>query len=725
MANDARRQAALRELARRQAMKKQQESLSFSLPPDTPSVDPRVQAAQKELARRSTPATPKPLEQNQQLLNQMGGKLPSPGVSLEKLWSPTGHLLKAERKRRSAHQQLIDRGFSHDDIVGALAFEESLKPQTKTPQVIGSFAAGLLATQVLPGPFDDIAFGAGVAKKMSMGRRLARAGGRAAIEGLGGVAGRATQVAFDPDSEFNAQQLAKVFGEETAYGVGGEALGAAGRRLIRPVRKLIPGAAGISDTIQAKARKMGLGNKVRLLPAQASPNKLVDTLQGIGEGGLIDWGVIDVAKGVRVNVATSLVEDVSSDAIARGAKNMSPVQLRDLMLDVIEDRGVSHGVVVDKLYDAVEVAIGPGAKVDLGRTGVEAQRMLTRAGKALDIGETAESLELLKRLSGTTGQEAKIVDWETSTDIRSRLLKVLRKAGSKVAPDPQMVSHVGKLVSLVDEAMEQAAKDSGPDAERLWRRANWYLKAGKERYHNKLLNKLIHDLPDNPDASRAIFKNEQNIIRVKKAVGSEKFQMAKKAWYDSIVKDSMLKNTAEPLSAAGIPEVPLGKRIAKSFNSIGQPALDAAFTKSEQKIIRQNARILEVVQEKTGGHSGALRFVQGAALIGVLASPLYAEQPGGKEAAMANAAVLIGPAVLAKLMTKPKFGRWLSEGYKAPRGTQQAVTATARLLRNVFQARLEVNAEREKARKRGPWVPKMKIKQPTLQQLRGHGGRGF
>jgi hypothetical protein len=644
-------------------------------------------------------------------MRPFGGKLPSQGHIP---WSPHGLDIAEERRRRAYYNKLIKDGYTPEQISGALIYEQAIKPPSKTPQAIGSFVGGLLAGQLIPGPVDE----------MAMTARFLRGTGKAVIAGAGGVVGKLAQILDDPDMEFNKRELAKVFGEETTYEGITLGLSPIGKRILRPIQKtVIEGAQEMSGRLASKGKQLGIKQPTRFLPAQFSENELIDTLQGIGEGGLIDPGVLTRYKKGQIVAAMSIIDD-ASDSISRGVKNMSPQEMANLLMDTIEDKGVSHSLVAKKLYGAVDVAIGD-TKVSLIDTVAEAKKILERAEKARKIGMSGEANALLEKMVGSTDN---IVSFETAQDIRSGLLDIVRKGSSKLAPDPKSVSIAQRLVSSIDDAMQQVAKDAGPEAYSKWRRANWFYKAGKERYHNKLINKLMRDLPDNPDAARAIFKNEENILRVKKAIGPAKFQDVKKAWFDSLISDSMLKSPADVTSVTGIGD-PVGAKILKQFNGIGQPALDAAFTKAEQTNIREAARILATIQARTGGHSGALRFVQGTALASVVASPLYSDLPGGRAALAGSGVILIGPTVLSRMMTKPWFSRWLSEGYKAMPGTQQYVTFATRLVRNVFQERKNINRERLRRQKQSELRERMKRASsqriPNLKELRGFGGRGF
>jgi len=77
-----------------------------------------------------------------------------------------------------------------------------------------------------------------------------------------------------------------------------------------------------------------------------------------------------------------------------------------------------------------------------------------------------------------------------------------------------------------------------------------------------------------------------------------------------------------------------------------------------------------------------------------------------------SAAVLISPPILSRMIANPTFSKWLGAGFRMPKGSPQAAALVTRLLRAKLEIEKEIRAEKQ-------------IKQPTGQQLRGFGGRGF
>lgn len=665
---------------------------------------------------------PQPLqEQFQGLLSKLGGRLPSKGpLPLEQFtgliaqdFRPLGRGLirQEESRRRNAFQQLRAAGHSIDAITGALAFEQAVKPPSKIPQTIGAIGGGILASKLIPGPIDDVL----------IAHRLLRGGAKATIAGLGGVAGKAIQIASDPDAEFNAIELARVFGEEA--GLEAASLGAArvGRKLIGGVKNLVPGAVDISESLAREGQRLGIQGTTRLPAAAMSENALIDTIQGIGENSLLGSNAMLQFKRGTTQAAESIVDSLA-DTISRGTAARSSDEMASLLVDAIEQKGIAHGVAAKQLYGSLDVATA-GAAVDMSQVKGVAQEMISRASRAGNIGISEASQSMLGRISNQLDQS---VSFETAQDIRSGLLDIVRKGTSKITPDPKAVGIAKRLVSQVDASMAQAAKDAGPETEKLFRRANKFFKAGKDRFGNKTIRTLVRQLEDpalsKPEVANVIFRSRENINRVRKAAGPELFQKAKGSWIESIVKSSM---KPDPSDVEGIGEA-VGTRMLKQFNGIGQDALDAAFSATEQKQIRDGMRGLALVQERTGGQAGALRFVQGAALAGIVTGPFVENERVGSGISGASGLLLLGPAVLGKLLTKPTFIKLLSEGFKAPRGSQQSVALTARLIRNVLQVRKEINTEREKARTEAARdLRRRQVKAPPARQGQAFRGGSF
>ena len=657
-------------------------------------IDAEIQ--RREAAQRTTGLDTGQTDRINFLLKQLGGRLPS-GISLDEVLrtsqTPTGMSTeaRAEIRRREALPELRGMGYNIEQISGALAFEQAIKPPSRKLRTIGAVVGGIAAGMATAGPEPTDLF-----TVPSVITALAGGGG-AAI-------GETVQIFADPDRDFNIKHIARVFGEEAALDFAGQGI-FRGIGKIPGVRRLVGGVqkTKVADAERLSGKLVRAGREIGIedagfLPAQFSVHQGIDTFQGIGENSLIGSNAFFQYKRGQIKSAAHLVNGVA-DSISEGASKRSFGDAADLFLDTLEDKGITHSMASRKLFGAIDVEMlesgivrNVDEIVDMSPYRQLGQELRERATKADDIGLSASSLNMLDKAKNRTQNAS----FETAVDIRSGLLDIQRAAKSKLAPDPKAVGITSKLIKVLDNSMATAARNVSPKVEQMWRRANWFHKAGKKRFHNKIISKLMRDIPDNPEGAAIIFKNKKNILRAKKAVGKDVFQEVKGTWISKLIRDAA---QADPTVAKGIGE-PLGTRILRNFNNVGQEALDAAFTPLEQETVRDSARILAIVQARTGGQAGALKFVQGQALAGIVAAPLV-EPAAGKQISRASSVLLIGPAVLGKLMLRPTFKKLLTEGFKAGIGTEQSIKITARLVRNVFQARREINEARLKRQREG------------------------
>ena len=84
-------------------------------------------------------------------------------------------------------------------------------------------------------------------------------------------------------------------------------------------------------------------------------------------------------------------------------------------------------------------------------------------------------------------------------------------------------------------------------------------------------------------------------------------------------------------------------------------------------------------------------------MAGLVVGPIAGGE-AGKQATKGAGLLLIGPAVMGRLLETETFSKLLAEGFKATPGSQQSVVLAARLMRTVLKARKEINSKRAKAR---------------------------
>ena len=132
------------------------------------------------------------------------------------------------------------------------------------------------------------------------------------------------------------------------------------------------------------------------------------------------------------------------------------------------------------------------------------------------------------------------------------------------------------------------------------------------------------------------------------------------------------------------------------LNHLSDDTLNVIFSPAEIKQIRDLGKTAAILRKKTGGVGGSLKILQGIAAFGLVASPFLPEGEFRRLSGTASGLILLGPAVIARMMTNPLSAKLLSEGFKAKIGTRQGVALTARLIKNVLKTRAEINKEEQR-----------------------------
>ena len=656
-----------------------------------------------------------------QLFRQLGGRLPTqepsptttqffPGAVGARLVPDTKEL-----QRRKAFQELR-QSFSKERIGGALAFEAGIKPPSTLPRTIGATVGSLAALGVgalIPGP-----------EEVATIPVAAKIGAEIVGAGLGGATGRGLQAIIDPDDEFTFGEFARVFGEEAALEAISVGTVGAGRRLLGGARKtLIPEAKRLSAQLVEAGQRAGVkGRRVitkglrraqtRLLPAQFSENQLIDTIQGVGEGSLVGSNVLFQFKRGQ-KVALKQLEKELAETFLGGAEKRGNAEVGAILFDTITGKQKAFKETASQLYGVVDELAG---NVRVGTSTLKnfAQSEIDRAAKAAGVGQTPTSRTLLNRIVKLDDT----IDFKTAQDLRSGLLDITRKAEAKLTRDPKALGLAKQLSGRVDASMRKAAGEGTGDLLRAFNRANNFFKAGRKRFNDKVIERLTRKIVDEPEvAARAIFqpRSSRQIQLVRKVAGKKTFNELRSTWLEQLLKDSASKEVGEEGELLGV-------TFLNKFNNMGDDTLNVIFTPPQIKQIRDLGKTAAILQKKTGGVGGSLKILQGVAAFGLVASPLLPEGEFRRLSGTASGMILLGPAVIARMMTNPASARLLSEGFKLGTGTRQGVALTGRLIRDVLKTRAQLNKE-EQART-NKLLQQERTRQPTLPQTRPFG-RGF
>jgi hypothetical protein len=280
--------------------------------------------------------------------------------------------------------------------------------------------------------------------------------------------------------------------------------------------------------------------------------------------------------------------------------------------------------------------------------------------------------------------------------LRSNLLDVLREAQAR--GESRAVRTASELAGIVDKQMETAAKNLSGDALNAWRDANKFYKFGKTNFDNDFIRKLTtSDKVNWSEVGDLVFRSgDDDAVRTaRKAIRSAEFT-TKKAGAESPVDfntvwrqmqagyyEGLLRKNMDPITGALKPE----GLLRDLANRKTERTVKAAFSNDQLNAIRNFAKVAHLANPENASKSGVnmVQWAQGGAILS-LANPLdlpediqgYVQKVGG--------GILLGPYVIAKMLTNPMSTRWLIQGIKTPISSGASGGLSARLGLAAIQA---------------------------------------
>lgn len=468
---------------------------------------------------------------------------------------------------------------------------------------------------------------------------------------------------------YNEQIIAGL--EEAAAELVGRGIAKVGAKALAPLRKRL-----IKEMPIKQISKQLLKRGAVLTPAQATESRIIDTLEGMAEKSFLGGGELQRLKRYGQPVAFSKYIDDVVKQISKGTRTqLSPEDVGDLLFDAIEGKRTIFKATAKAAYNKVDRLAG-GAKVNLRSLKEFAKRKITTAVARKGIGSTQAGDTLLKKVL----QLDDIVSFRQGQALRSALID--ERSAMAITKD-KAIGLAKEFIRLTDSAMEQGTKELSPEALKAWRITNKFYRQGMETFNKKIIKTLTKNLVENPEvAVRKIFRPGAT-----KQIKVVKNLVDKKTWY-SLQTGYLEQLIRETSDTDGIV---LGKSFLNRLNKMGQPTLKEMFNGEELAAIRMIGQIGEVIQRPTGG-SGAMliQLMQAGAVVN-----LGRMAVGGTPALVGESAtIVIGPPILSRLLVMPKFARWLSYGYKLPRGTPAATALGTRIIKEVFKIQNQINEEK-------------------------------
>ena len=299
------------------------------------------------------------------------------------------------------------------------------------------------------------------------------------------------------------------------------------------------------------------------------------------------------------------------------------------------------------------------------------------------------------------------IAFDVAQEMRSSWLAKSRNFDNKVHADYNMKDFgaVQQLSRQMDIAMDTGARGQGAEFYKEFRKANQFWKEGKEHLHNKFIAKLIAKNPE--DVGKSIFQTGKpsEIQRARIALrymqkvtkGTDEAVNFNEVWQS--MQTGYLKSIlggATDTSATQLTEMGVKKQVGSNVSDIesrgmnvnklkdlfieNTPANDtfkAAFTAEQRNGIKNFISAIEAAQRKTKGTGTFMVTVSQAQL--VLSAGAFAA--GGIEAGMSTiAALTITPAVLSRILTKPEYIKYLSQGMHTGIKSKAAGGLTAKFI---------------------------------------------
>jgi len=470
---------------------------------------------------------------------------------------------------------------------------------------------------------------------------------RVAGAGTGGFLGSLAAEARDPTEK--PLETATRAGAAGLVGetVGGLAVKAGGKFLAPFKERLVAGAKAAANMV---AKRGGL-----ITPGRLSESRLIDTAESVAGASIFGGGRIKEVSDEAIDISRGIADDFVESFSTGATREDTSLLVQDAIqegVDTFKELGRS-------LYGKVDELTG-AARVDITATKKLADQLLAKSEKGLGSPDVSKIVNKIK-------SKGDIVSFEEAQALRSDLLGVVRaKEKGLVAGKGEATAK--RLVPTVDRAMQDGARGISDEALTAWRTANAHWKSGSKTFNDRIIKNLATRSPDGLFNTAFKTNNPATIRKIKSIVGDKKaWQEIQGQWTRDVFEKS--SNELGELS---------GTKLLRQIKRWGDGGSLKEIMSPEQIInMRQVARTLQIAEaqasrEKVG--SIAIQLLQVGA-----AGTIFSLNENKAQGAGTAAAIIFGPAIIAKALTNKSFARWLTVGVKAPPGSAQGVKAAARL----------------------------------------------
>jgi len=481
---------------------------------------------------------------------------------------------------------------------------------------------------------------------------------------LGAAAGEAMRqigqhIFKDPERPQTSLEAAKKIGttglKEGAWELGGGLATKGIMRMLQPFSKKI--SVGALDSIELMKGRIS----PVLTPSEATQSRFLDIAENIADSSLIGGGAIETFKLKRQKAFDIFADEL----IDQFGMRVSPDDLGEMFIDTVSGKWDLHKKAANILYNKVE-DLAKGVIVPI-------KKLKSFATPLSEVGKELGGIEAVN--AGDDLMKAVIdlpdtLTFSAAKDLRSRLISRVDEFNilNKNAP---AIGKAKKLISILDESIGKSLRSEGASVLDAWRVANNFYKTGSKQFNNTMIRRFIkmgEETGTGPEnIGKAIFKPGAvtTVRRVKNALSPNEW----KSMQSFYIQQLFTKSSNKEGVIQG--ERLLNNMIGKS-GSMGESTLKEIFNPEQLNQIMKFSNALKMTQSKQSGGLGGMfiQLTQAGAVVGLALGKMPSEA----------GVILLGPAVISKLILNPKTARLLTEGIKLHASSPKVIGITTRLL---------------------------------------------
>lgn len=492
---------------------------------------------------------------------------------------------------------------------------------------------------------------------------------------LGAGVGQATgagiaSTTFDPKEELSKDVL-RAFAQGATF----EAVGAAIPALIKKIR-----FKGIKTTKEAdEAEKVIADQKTKmkgaeyskydeelasalkegqLTPGLQTENRFIDILENVTEKSLFGGGSLIKARKGAQTLTNKFVDDYISNY-----GNVTRNDYGELLQSTIKNNVDEFKIAARGMYDDLTLK-SKGVKVDITDIKKEANKLIDEA--KYTKGLQKDALKVPQTILNLPDQ----IPFNAANQIRSQFLGITRSSNELISGQSQR--YAANLADKITKALDDMSKAPlSTEAKLAYNKAQSFYKEGAEIFNDKIIRNLVRNESD--QVFKNVIKPERpNIIdKVSKVIARTKNPIERDILEKNLQGSLLFDLQSESIKRYNNLN---GDFLLKNLNKYGDTVLNKVFKPQELKQVRSLLETLKVAQQKTVGEGVPggvfIQLTQAGALFGL----------GTGIATGPAAAILIGPAVIAKLFTNPKFVSFLKKGFQLNPGSPEYYKWGTRLI---------------------------------------------